>query len=63
MHFKLDSITTGDAACRRLYVCLSGAVPAALSAVTLKVLSDNSAEVLLNGAPAYKDPAADHEPA
>jgi hypothetical protein len=46
----------------RVYVCLAGPVPAALSAVKLKVLSDNMAEVFVNGLRAYTDPAADHEP-
>jgi hypothetical protein len=43
-------------------VCLPGPVPAALSAVKLTVLSDNSAEVSLNGDRVYTDPIADHEP-
>jgi hypothetical protein len=37
-------------------------VPAVLSSVKLKVLSDNTAEVFVNGAKAYTDPAADHKP-
>jgi hypothetical protein len=31
--------------------------------VRLKVLSDNTAEVFVNGARVYTDPAADYEPA
>ncbi|WIA29649.1 hypothetical protein OEZ86_012135 [Tetradesmus obliquus] len=46
----------------RVYVCLPASAPAALSSVRLKVLSDNTAEVFINGLRAYTDPAADHEP-
>jgi hypothetical protein len=46
--------------CCRVYVCLPSPVLSALSSV-LKVLSDNTAEVFVNGAKAYTDPVADHE--
>jgi hypothetical protein len=47
----------------RAYVCLPSPAPGVLSAVRLKVLSDNTAEVFINGARVYTDPIVDHEPA